>query len=292
MTNERQYYCYHEQYHQIVSTRNLFRELRGIGFEKYLSQHADEIQMRLKVIEQNAPLVDVVVPAFNEQDYLPAAIDALSRQTIPINIIVVDNGSNDETPTIISSLGVPVFHEPVRGIGSAKKTGILHTKARYILICDADTAPVPTWAESVVSKLANHDDELKAVYCPTLYHDNCSLDITAYNLAALGGKFLRSKTARPHYQGNSCGYTENVRDLLINDKNPQAGDDGPINKKIMTLGGHTEWIWSPHALVFTSSRRLKQHGVANVFLRRATHFITGNSDVAYYTIYDANERGT
>ena len=289
MTSERQNYCDREQY-QFESTRNLFRELRGIGFERYLSQHANEIRMRLEVFEQN-PLADVVVAAFNEQDYLPAAIDALSRQTIPIKIIVVDNGSSDATLAITSSLGLSVIPEPIQGIGSAKKAGILHTQTHCILICDADTAPVPTWAEAVGSKLANNYDELNAVYCPVLYHDNYSLDIAAYNLAALGAKFLRSKTANPHYQGNNCGYTGKVRDILINDDNPQAGDDGPIHKKIMTLGGHTEWVWSPRALAFTSARRLKQHGVANVFVRRAAHLITGNSDVAYYTIYDANERG-
>ena len=181
MIQERQYYSGNELYRQIVSTRNLFRELKGLGFERYLSQHADEIRKRLKIFEQNTPLVDVVVAAFNEQDYLPASIDALSRQTIPINITVVDNGSKDATPTVTSSLDLLVVAEPVQGIGSAKKTGILHTQARYILICDADTAPVPTWAETVVSKLACDYDELKAVYGPMLYHDNYSLDIAAYN---------------------------------------------------------------------------------------------------------------
>lgn len=97
--------------------------------------------------------ISVVVPAYNEQEYIRHCLDALSRQTVQPDIIyIVDNNSTDATVQIAKEYpSVQVITEPVQGICAATKTG-LDTAAKHdgiILRCDADSRPEATWVEKL-----------------------------------------------------------------------------------------------------------------------------------------------
>jgi hypothetical protein len=68
--------------------------------------------------------VSIVVPAYNEQDYLPACLDALERNVAGrvVEIIVVDNASTDATREIVAArAGVLYAFEPDKGITRARQ---------------------------------------------------------------------------------------------------------------------------------------------------------------------------
>src|SRR5437016_3455973 len=69
--------------------------------------------------------VSIVVPAYNEADLLPACLASLLVQDYagPIEILVVDNASTDDTAAIARAHGVRVLDEPVRGYGRALRRG-------------------------------------------------------------------------------------------------------------------------------------------------------------------------
>ncbi|MBK9646387.1 MAG: glycosyltransferase family 2 protein [Deltaproteobacteria bacterium] len=97
-----------------------------------------------------APTVrlSVVLPAFNEAENIPraitAAVDALERLNISFEIIVVDDGSHDDTGTLAQAAQredprVRAVHHPRnRGYGAALKSGILSARGELIFFTDAD----------------------------------------------------------------------------------------------------------------------------------------------------------
>lgn len=234
--------------------------------------------------------IDVVIPAKNEEMFLPRCLASLKEQTVPVHPIVVNNNSNDRTVAIAQEFGATVIHEEQVGIGSAKKAGLLASTTPFVLMTDADTFVPPCWAEILTSKLPV-PDQLAVVYSPALYHDADSLGLEIYSRLAVSGRFLMWLLNKPHYQGNSCAFTAEIRTLMTNSDDPQAGEGGRIFKGIHQSGGNITWLWDSKVHVVTSARRVKEKGLAYSFVRRAIHLSTRNSDIAYKSFYDATERG-
>ena len=99
------------------------------------------------------PAVDleVVVPAYNEAERLPATVaatvDYLSAQPWESRIVVVDNGSSDGTAQVARALADPSARVPVTVIGCARpgkgaavRRGVLTSESRYVGFFDADLA--------------------------------------------------------------------------------------------------------------------------------------------------------
>jgi N-acetylglucosaminyltransferase len=94
----------------------------------------------------------VIVPAHNEEQGLPATLDALHRQTVPPEeIIVVDDGSTDRTGQLAASYGATVLRPP-RNLGSKAKAqnhALPHCRTDLVLAVDADTVLAPDYIEKI-----------------------------------------------------------------------------------------------------------------------------------------------
>ena len=88
------------------------------------------------------PELSVVLPCLNEAATLGqciAKVQQVFREgNIRGEIIVADNGSSDESPTIAARMGVRVVHVEKRGYGSALRDGIAAARGEYVVIGDAD----------------------------------------------------------------------------------------------------------------------------------------------------------
>jgi glycosyltransferase involved in cell wall biosynthesis len=87
------------------------------------------------------PLVSVVIPAYNYGHYVTEAVDSVLAQTYPnVEIIVVDDGSTDETPDRLKPyLGKIVYiRQENQGLSAARNTGIRHARGEWIGLLDAD----------------------------------------------------------------------------------------------------------------------------------------------------------
>jgi glycosyltransferase involved in cell wall biosynthesis len=83
----------------------------------------------------------LIIPVFNEEDFLPACVRSVQKQlgNFEIEIIVVDNNSTDHSFEIAKSLGVKVLREVKKGVGQARKTGTENAQGELIMQLDADT---------------------------------------------------------------------------------------------------------------------------------------------------------
>ena len=80
--------------------------------------------------------VTVVIPCLNEQEGIRKVLAKIPD--FVDEVIVVDNGSTDETAEIARKMGANVIHENVRGYGRAYKTGLFHARGDIIITLDGD----------------------------------------------------------------------------------------------------------------------------------------------------------
>jgi glycosyltransferase involved in cell wall biosynthesis len=106
----------------------------------------------------NASDVSVIIPAFNEGPAIAEVVRALSAACPWREIIVVDDGSTDETGVRAQSAGATVVVHPYnKGNGAAVKTGIRRAKGDYVLIVDGDGQHSPDDARRLVERLGEYD---------------------------------------------------------------------------------------------------------------------------------------
>jgi glycosyltransferase involved in cell wall biosynthesis len=80
--------------------------------------------------------VTVILPALNEAAALPTALVSFPRE---VGLLVVDNGSTDQTAAVAAALGAQVVHEPRRGFGAACWAGVQASPgAEVVAFADAD----------------------------------------------------------------------------------------------------------------------------------------------------------
>lgn len=96
----------------------------------------------------NKPLtVSIIIPVYNEEDYIAACLDAISKQTVkPLEVIVIDNNSSDKTLSIVRKYPwVKILHEKRQGALYARTTGFNAAKGDIIGRIDADSRIEPNW---------------------------------------------------------------------------------------------------------------------------------------------------
>jgi dolichyl-phosphate beta-glucosyltransferase len=117
--------------------------------------------------DSTRPFLSIVLPAYNEEDRLPAGLDRvigfLAQQPFESEIVIADDGSRDRTPQIVrdrAAAGLPprvalrlVQHDVNRGKGAAIRTGVLAAEGRYVFFMDADLATPPEDALRLLEKL-------------------------------------------------------------------------------------------------------------------------------------------
>ena len=118
------------------------------------------------------PEISVVVPAFNEEHYLPACLEALRQQRhAPAHeVIVVDNASTDATAAIARSFDVRLVSEPLRGVARARHTGFMAARAPIIASTDADCMPASDWLARIRDAFREHP-EVAALGGYVFFHD-------------------------------------------------------------------------------------------------------------------------
>lgn len=87
------------------------------------------------------PLVSVIVPAFNSARYIQEAVDSALEQDYPaIEVIVIDDGSTDETVGIVERYGnkVRLLRQKNQGSAAARNHGIRNASGKYVAFLDAD----------------------------------------------------------------------------------------------------------------------------------------------------------
>jgi GT2 family glycosyltransferase len=118
--------------------------------------------------QPDGPRVAVVIPCFNDGQFVTDAVASALEQE-PCEVVVVDDGSDDpETIRTLDGLpaGVQVVRQPNRGIAAARMAGVESTSARYVQPLDADDRLVPG-ALAMLADLLDAHPEASAAWGST-----------------------------------------------------------------------------------------------------------------------------
>ncbi len=106
------------------------------------------------------PLVSVIIPCFNTGRYLTEAIESALAQTYrPVEVLVVDDGSTDDSAAIACRYpGVRVIRQPNQGVAIARNRGLSECAGEFVVFTDADDRLLPQGVEAGVAALVRHPD--------------------------------------------------------------------------------------------------------------------------------------
>ena len=127
------------------------------------------------------PLVSVIVPVYNVEQYLPKCIESISSQTYKnLEILLIDDGSTDSSGKICDDVAkenkaIKVLHTQNRGISSTRNLGIKHSSADYICFIDSD--------DYVLKDYVSYLKDL-------LFNSNADMAISAHTIRYASGKSI------------------------------------------------------------------------------------------------------
>ncbi len=97
------------------------------------------------------PLVSIVVGVRNMETTIGDCIESLLKQDYPsIEIIIIDDGSDDNTSKIIQEYPVKLVRTEKKGISHARNHGYLQAKGVFVAYTDADCTVIPNWLSSMM----------------------------------------------------------------------------------------------------------------------------------------------
>lgn len=203
------------------------------------------------------PFISVIIPAYNEEKYLPRCLKALQQQTYPkekFAVIVVNNNSTDKTAEIAKTFGAHIILEKQQGHVYSLNTGLQSAKGEIFAITDSDTIVSHNW----LAKLAKTFEDPKVVGVT----GSVKLDLQSESLNSFLKKlyetFLRVNFAfnRPHTAGPNMAIRKSAfKKLKAVDTRYKISGDVEIG---MRLRKHGKVKFEKQLNVTTSSRRFKR----------------------------------
>jgi len=114
------------------------------------------------------PTISVIVPTYNCGKYIKEAIESILSQSYPVTeIIIIDDGSNDDTDEVVKNMNsdkIKYLSQKNLGVSSARNLGLTNATSDYIAFLDADDIWHKNMIESQIIALEQHPD---IVFCFT-----------------------------------------------------------------------------------------------------------------------------
>lgn len=101
-------------------------------------------------------LISVIVPVFNAADFLERCVETIRATLIPMEIILVDDGSTDQSAILCDCLAqtddrIQVLHQRNAGVSAARNAGLILAQGTWITFVDADDTLLPGALETMLS---------------------------------------------------------------------------------------------------------------------------------------------
>lgn len=117
-------------------------------------------------MREEGPLISVILPVYNVEQYLPRCMESLFRQTWKnLELVLVDDGSREECAALCDEYGrrdarVAVYHKTNGGLSDARNYGIRKSRGEYITFVDSDDYVDPDYVEYLYNLIEQYGTKL------------------------------------------------------------------------------------------------------------------------------------
>jgi glycosyltransferase involved in cell wall biosynthesis len=206
------------------------------------------------------PFLSVIIPTYNASTTIQSCLESLSRQSWPrdrYEVVVVDDGSQDDTPGLVAGFPWVQFHrQPNSGPSTARNLGIGKARGTFLAFTDSDCLAAPDWLERLHRPFS--DPSVLAVG-------------GAQDCPADAAPFMRDVHAVLSMMGFLGGYTKQAQTLVETGHNPSCnamyrrevleraagfragmfpGEDVDLDHRIRLLFPSGRILFAPDARVF------------------------------------------
>jgi len=221
--------------------------------------------------------LSVVIPAYNEEEYISYCLDSLNRHISDdprlLEVIVVNNASTDKTAEVAGRFpGVRVINESLKGANYARQRGLSEAQGDLVAFLDADTGVNEGWLDRIYEQF-NQSGDLVGLSGPAYFFDmsnwyNNAMK-TYYNLIA---QPAHKTTGYMVLGSNFVAKKEVLRSIGGFDTSISFyGDDANIGRRLSRVG---RMEFDKKFVVSTSGRRMMAEGPIRVSLRYAVNYIS------------------
>jgi glycosyltransferase involved in cell wall biosynthesis len=226
-----------------------------------------------------------VIPAYNEERYLPACLESILAQTSElgdqVEIIVVNNASSDRTREVaLSYPGVTVVDEMRKGLPWARQAGFAASLGELIANVDSDSRLTPGWVKQVLDTFAEFERKGKSLVAlsgPVVYYDLSPSQLVsvrlfyllAFVLYALNRYVLRAGSM---VQGGNFVLRRDALESIGGFDTSIAfyGEDTDIARRLNRVG---KVVFTFQLKMYSSARRLKKEGMLKIGMRYTMNYL-------------------
>ena len=228
------------------------------------------------------PFISIVIPAHNEEEFLPATLEALRKQTYRDHeTIVVTNGCTDRTADVVRGKCDKLFELEERGLGPARNLGAAKAKGELLLFLDADTILEPTALQTI-------SRQFKRSHSAGTLRGEPDTPKSSYKIIY----FLKNFVHKTHAHHGSSGVILCWKDYFDAvggfDNELYLRENSDLMKKLRQFGSY-KYISATPAI--TSMRRYEKTGTSEMVLLWLKVWVLSNfSDIRNQT-YEGMARG-
>jgi glycosyltransferase involved in cell wall biosynthesis len=200
----------------------------------------------------------VIVPTWNEGEYLGKCLSSLKRQSLKrrFEVIVVDGGSTDRTLKIAREYAHRVLVAPGKPVGAARNLGASVAKGDILAFIDADTIASKNWLKTTLESFDSNPMAV-GVTGPTIPYEGSRLDEDMYKMARWAQR-VSLRLGFPHVAGFNCAYRKDAFWRAGGfDENRELSEDVMLRLRIRNEG---RVLFNGEMVAYTSLRRIKQCG--------------------------------
>jgi glycosyltransferase involved in cell wall biosynthesis len=226
-----------------------------------------------------------VIPAYNEEHYLPACLESILAQSgdlgDQVEIIVVNNASSDRTREVaLSYPGVTVVDEVRKGLPFARQAGFAASRGELIANVDSDSRLTPGWVKQVLETFAEFERKGKSLVAlsgPVVYYDLTASErvsvqlfyLLAFVLYAMNRYVLRAGSM---VQGGNFVLRRDELASIggFNTSIAFYGEDTDIARRLNRVG---KVVFTFQLKMFSSARRLKKEGMFTIGVRYTMNYL-------------------
>lgn len=223
---------------------------------------------RGETVPTHRPKVSVVIPTYREEKYIGGLLSTLAEVNYPLEVIVVDGESPDETVKVAECFTDKVYRIHERGIAKARNYGAYRSTGDILVFLDADVIPSLDFVERILDVF--HDRNIVGATCNVVPEHPRMSELIFFNLynrlIQFSSRFL------PHSRGEFIAVRrEDFVETGGFDESLACLEDHDLAFRLSKLG---RFVVVPDLYVHESMRRVRKSGLDAVLMMWITNYVS------------------